>query len=66
MKKILAKITSIRKGVSAVMINFFAMQIEMGWITIEQVPRKYRKKVQALLDQANAGLDKEAETDEQA
>ncbi|MCW6661893.1 hypothetical protein NHG28_06585 [Aerococcaceae bacterium NML201209] len=66
MKKLLTKVTSIRKGVSAVMINFFAMQIEMGWITIEQVPRKYRKKVQALLDQANAGLDKEAETDEQA
>lgn len=41
------------------MINFYAMQIEMGWITIEQVPRKYRKKVQALLEQANAGLDTE-------
>lgn len=40
------------------------MQIEMGWITIEQVPRKYRKKVQALLDQANTGLD--AEDKEQA
>ncbi|MCW6681620.1 hypothetical protein NHG29_01905 [Aerococcaceae bacterium NML160702] len=68
MKKLLAKITKFRKGVSAVMINFFVMQIEMGWITINEVPKKYRKKVQALLDQANAGLDDEdkAQADEQA
>lgn len=64
MKVLLTKLTNLRKGVSAVMINYFAMQIEMGWITIEQVPRKYRKKVQALLDQANTGLD--AEDKEQA
>ncbi|MHB9781497.1 CD1375 family protein [Streptococcus sp. 10F2] len=32
------------------MINFFAMQIERGWITLEQVPKRYRAKVKELLD----------------
>ncbi|MET3558712.1 hypothetical protein ABID29_001838 [Streptococcus rupicaprae] len=41
------------------MINFFAMQVEQGWITLEQVPRKYRTKVKELLELANAGLDKQ-------
>ncbi|WP_233340693.1 CD1375 family protein [Streptococcus sp. 121] len=32
------------------MINFFAMQIERGWITLEQVPKRYRAKVKELLE----------------
>ena len=38
------------------MINYFAMQIELGWITIEAVPKRFRKKVQELLDLSHAGL----------
>lgn len=45
------------KGVHGMMINFYAMQIENGWITLEQVPKKYRAKVKQLIEQANAGLE---------
>ena len=38
------------------MINYFALQIEYGWITIEQVPKRFRKQVQDLLDLSHAGL----------
>lgn len=31
-------------------IKFFAMQIERGWITLEQVPKRYRAKVKKFLD----------------
>ena len=41
------------------MINYFAMQIELGWITIEQVPKRFRKQVQDLLDLSHAGLQGE-------
>lgn len=37
------------------MINYFAMQIELGWITIEQVPLKYREKVRQLIELSNVG-----------
>lgn len=35
------------------MINYFAMQIELGWITLEQVPKKFREKVRALVEVSN-------------
>ncbi|MCF0239986.1 MAG: hypothetical protein HUJ62_06075 [Streptococcus gallolyticus] len=38
------------------MINYFALQIEYGWITIEQVPKRFRKQVQELLDLSHVGL----------
>ncbi|MCO4545389.1 hypothetical protein Si087_00160 [Streptococcus infantarius subsp. infantarius] len=41
------------------MINYFAMQIELGWITIEVVPKRFRKQVQELLDQSHAGLQED-------
>lgn len=31
-------------------INYFALQIEFEWITIDEVPEKYRAKVQQLVD----------------
>lgn len=31
-------------------INYFALQIEFDWITINEVPEKYRAKVQQLVD----------------
>ena len=41
------------------MINYFALQIEYGWITIEQVPKRFRKQVQELLDLSHVGLQDE-------
>ena len=46
------------------MINYFAMQIELGWITIETVPKRFRKQVQELVDLSNAGLQEDKETTE--
>jgi len=43
------------------MINYFAMQIELGWITIETVPKRFRKQVQELVDLSRAGLQKDKE-----
>lgn len=43
------------------MINYFAMQIELGWITIENVPKRFRKQVQELVDLSHAGLQKDKE-----
>lgn len=41
-------------------INYYTMQIvDFGWITIDDVPKRYRKKVQAMVELALAGLDKE-------
>ncbi len=51
MKKLLEFI----KGRKIMMINYFAMQIELGWITLEQVPAKYRDKVKELIDLSNVG-----------
>ena len=41
------------------MINYFAMQIELGWITIDTVPKRFRKQVQELVDLSHAGLQDE-------
>lgn len=54
--KILKKIKNTILGGRTMMINYFAMQIELGWITIEQVPKRFRKQVQDLLDLSHAGL----------
>ena len=54
--KILKKIKIKLIGGKTMMINYFAMQIEIGWITIEQVPKRFRKQVQDLLDLSHAGL----------
>ncbi|QBX17849.1 hypothetical protein [Streptococcus parauberis] len=36
-------------------INYFATQIELGWITLEQVPAKHRDKVKKLIELSNVG-----------
>ena len=54
--KLLKKIKNTIIGGRMMMINYFAMQIELGWITIEQVPKRFRKQVQDLLDLSHAGL----------
>lgn len=38
------------------MINYFALQIEYGWITIKQVQKRFRKQVQELLDLSHTTL----------
>lgn len=43
------------KGGSAMMINYFAMQINLGWITLEEVPKRYRAKVAKLVEMSNIG-----------
>ena len=57
--KLLKKIKKIILGGRTMMINYFAMQIELGWITIETVPKRFRKQVQELLDLSHAGLQDE-------
>lgn len=57
--KLLQKIKKIILGGRTMMINYFAMQIELGWITIETVPKRFRKQVQELLDLSHAGLQDE-------
>ena len=36
-------------------INYFAMQVQLGWITLEQVPKRYRDKVRELVELADIG-----------
>ena len=57
--KLLKKIKNIYIGGKAMMINYFAMQIELGWITIAAVPKRFRKQVQDLLDLSHTGLQGE-------
>ena len=57
--KLLKKIKNKLLGGKAMMINYFAMQIELGWITIEAVPKRFRKQVQELVDLSHAGLQDE-------
>lgn len=57
--KLLQKIKNIILGGRTMMINYFAMQIELGWITIETVPKRFRKQVQELVDLSHAGLQDE-------
>ena len=54
--KLLQKIKNTFLGGRTMMINYFAMQIELGWITIETVPKRFRKQVQELVDLSHAGL----------
>ena len=57
--KLLKKIKIKLIGGKTMMINYFAMQIELGWITIEAVPKRFRKQVQELVDLSHAGLQDE-------
>ena len=62
--KLLKKIKNTILGGKTMMINYFAMQIELGWITIEAVPKRFRKQVQELVDLSHAGLQEDKETAE--
>ena len=58
MKKLLHRLSEtiyfLTGGRKMVFINYFCMQVELGWITIEQVPKKYRQKVKELLEAGGA------------
>lgn len=61
--KLVTKIKNMFSGGRTMMINYFALQIEYGWITIEQVPKRFRKQVQELLDLSHVGLQDEENAD---
>ena len=42
-------------------INYFAMQVQLGWITLEQVPKRYREKVRELVELAEIGTKEETQ-----
>ena len=61
--KVFRNIENLIKGRIAMMINYFALQVQLGWITLEQVPKRYREKVRELVELAEIGT-KEEETQE--
>lgn len=61
--KVFRNIENLIKGRIAMMINYFTMQVQLGWITLEQVPKRYREQVRELVELAEIGA-KEEETQE--
>ena len=55
MNRLINQIKNKIKGGSAMMINYFAMQVNLGWITLEEVPKRYRAKVAELVEMSNIG-----------
>lgn len=56
MKKLFKTIKDITERGKIMMVNFYAMEILEGWITLEQVPKRFRKRVQELVKLAETGL----------
>lgn len=50
MNKLLTLIKNKYYGGIAMMLNLYVKQIEKGWITLEQVPKRHREKVRQLLE----------------
>ena len=46
------------RGGTTMTINYFAMQVQLGLITLEQVPKLYREKVRELLELSEIGTKK--------
>lgn len=57
--KLFSNIKNLIKGGIAMMINYFAMQVQLGWITLEQVPKHYREKVRELVELSEIGTTEE-------
>lgn len=55
MNRLINQLKNKIKGGSAMMINYFAMQVNLGWITLEEVPKRYRAKVAELVEMSNIG-----------
>lgn len=62
--KLFRNIENLIKGGIAMMINYFAMQVQLEWITLEQVPKRYREKVRELLELAEIGATEEKQETE--
>lgn len=45
------------------MTNYFAMQVDLGWITLEEVPKRYRAKVTELVNLSDLGNEKSKKGD---
>lgn len=58
---IFRNIENLIRGGIAMMINYFAMQVQLGWITLEQVPKRYREKVRELVELAEIGAKEETQ-----
>lgn len=57
--QLVVQIFKLDEGEKTMMINYFAMQIELGWITIEQVPQFCREKVRQLIEVSKIGTKSE-------
>ena len=57
--KVFRNIENLIRGGIAMMINYFSMQVQLGWITLEQVPKRYREKVRELLELSEIGTIEE-------
>ena len=57
--KLFSNIEDLIKRRIAMMINYFAMQVQLGWITLEQVPKRYLEKVRELVELAEIGAPEE-------
>ena len=57
--KVFRNIENLIRGGIAMMINYFSMQVQLGWITLEQVPKRYREKVRELLELSEIGTKEE-------
>ena len=62
--KLFRNIENLIKGGIAMMINYFAMQVQLGWITLEQVPKRFREKVRKLVELAEIGASEEKQETE--
>lgn len=58
---IFRNIENLIRGGIAMTINYFAMQVQLGWITLEQVPKRYREKVRELVELAEIGTKEETQ-----
>ena len=57
--KVFRNIENLIRGGIAMMINYFSMQVQLGWITLEQVPKRYREKVREFLELSEIGTKEE-------
>lgn len=55
--KIAVHIFKNKKGEKTMMINYFAMQIELGWITIDDVPAFCCERVRKLIEVSTVGTE---------
>lgn len=55
--QLVVQIFKLDEGEKTMMINYFAMQIELGWITIDDVPAFCRERVRKLIEVSTVGTE---------